>query len=140
MSRRGTTLVELVASCVLLGALLTVCLWLVQASVSERRATQERLVALQEAQNVLEDLYGRPWNDLGPDVAGRAQLSEQAKRVLPDGRVEAQIDGPQEGRKDVAAKRIAVSVRWRPSAARPELSVRLVAWKYAQHPPPTTNN
>jgi type II secretory pathway pseudopilin PulG len=135
MSRRGTTLVELVASCVLLGALLTVCLQLVQGSVSERRATHERLVALQEAQNVLEDLYGRGWDELGPDAARGVQLSEQAKRVLPDGRAEAQIDGPQEAQKDLAAKRIAVSVRWRPGPARPELSVRLVAWKYERGAP-----
>jgi type II secretory pathway pseudopilin PulG len=135
MSRRGTTLVELVASGVLLGALLTVCLSLVQASVSQRRATQERLVALQEAQNVLEDLYGRGWDELGPNAARGLELSEQAKRVLPDGRVEAQIDGPQEGQKDLAAKRITVSVRWQPGPVRPELSVRLVAWKYERHAP-----
>jgi type II secretory pathway pseudopilin PulG len=135
MSRRGTTLVELVASCVLLGALLTVCLWLVQASVSQRRATQERLVALQEAQNALEDLYGRGWDELDADAARGVRLSEQARRVLPDGRVEAQIDAPQEGQKDVAAKRIVVSVRWRPGPARPELSVRLVAWKYERGAP-----
>jgi len=128
-------LLEVVVSCVLLGALLTVCLGLVQGSVSQQRAIQERLVAIEEAQNVLEELYGRPWDELGPEAARGVKLSDEAQQVLPEGRVEAEIGQPEAGPKDPAAKRIVVSVRWQPGAARPELSVRLAAWKYARHAP-----
>ena|GEM_PF-1384910 len=144
VTRRGFVIWELVVSCLVLGVLLTVVGGFVRSSLTQRRAAQVRLVALQEAQNLLEDLCGLDWDALVPSGAGRGQLSGEAQRLLPEGRIEAEIDPPAsvpapppaapppkgEERQGIAAKRIAVAVSWRPEAAQPELSVRLVAWKF----------
>ena len=105
MTRRGMTLLELAVAGTLLGTLLVVCLQLLQATAAQRRAADQRQLALLEVGNVLERLAARPWADLTPESASpRARkpfgLARQsaARRGVEDrgdralGRAERQAD------------------------------------------------
>ena len=127
MMRRGILLWEMLAACVLLGTMTTVSLQFLQTAALQRRASSQRLVAVQEAANVLERLCARPWDELTAAAGRDVTLSPQADRCLRGGAVDVQIDGPSG---TPSAKRIVVAVRWGQAENRPALSVRLVAWRY----------
>ena len=63
MTRRGMTLLELVVAGALLGTLLVVCLQLLAATAAQRRAADQRQLAVLEVGNVMERLAARPWAD-----------------------------------------------------------------------------
>ena len=125
--RSGFTLMEILVSCLLLAALLTLCVQLVGTSATQRKAAAMRETALLEAANALEGLVAGGWESLTPAAADQAALSQEAAASLPGGELAVEIEPVEE---DPAARRIAVEVRWLPSPGRFPERVRLVAWKY----------
>ena len=127
VTRRGMSLLEVAVAGIVLVAMLTVCLQLFRAMASQRRGLEARRMAIQEVGNVMERLCARPWEELTPEAVGQVQLSADASRALSGG--ELQIDVLQPG-DDPGEKRITVVLRWPSGPERPDLSVRLVAWRY----------
>ncbi len=74
----------------------------------------------------MERLWARPWDALPPGAVADVRLSPQAARLLPRGRVEAQIDPPAGC---APAKRIRLAVHWQPVQGQPDQMIELVAWK-----------
>lgn len=128
MSRRGAfTIMELLATCLVLATLMVVCLQLVRATVVARRASQQRQSALEEASNTLERIAALEYGELtAPRTTSLVAVARVASR-LPGGRAEVAVEQAGE---DLGGKRVAVSVFWRNVPEEPEKMVRLVAWKY----------
>ncbi|MGA2616453.1 MAG: prepilin-type N-terminal cleavage/methylation domain-containing protein [Thermoguttaceae bacterium] len=122
----GFTLIEVLAACFLLAALVSVSLQFFRAAGLQRRGMFERQTAIEEASNVMERLWARPWEALPPGAVADVRLSPQATRLLPHGRVEARIDPPAG---TPPAKRIRLAVCWQPVESQPAQTIELVAWK-----------
>jgi type II secretory pathway component PulJ len=126
MKRRGFSLYEVLAACVLLAVLGTICLQFLGSAATARRAARQRLSAIQEATNLMERTAARSWDKLTPQAAGDAKLSVEAAQSLPGGAAEVRIDDPAG---TPPAKRITVVVRWENSDGTLAEPVRLVSWR-----------
>jgi hypothetical protein len=126
-TRRGTSILEVVVSGVLLVALMTVCLEFLRAAAAQRRAAQQRQTAIQEAANVMERLSARPWEELSPQGVAGLELSQPARDLLPAVKLAVEVTSPPD---QPGAKRIAVSVYWEDDAGEPVRPVCLIAWRY----------
>jgi hypothetical protein len=127
------TLWELIAAMAVLAAVSTVCFQFFHAAARQRRATQQRLIAIQEAASLMERATAIDWDKLDPESAGRLRLSPEAARWLPGGEAEIRLDDMPG---TPVAKRLTVRVRWQPAghAAQedkpPPQSVQLAGWRY----------
>jgi prepilin-type N-terminal cleavage/methylation domain-containing protein len=138
MKRRGFTIFEVTVAIVLLSALTALCLEFFAGVTGQQKDQNAELAATQEAANVMERLAAVAWDDLSKQPGGRFELSPQARKMLPDGRVEVNVSGtlrvPLEGGTrsvpDTIARRVAVAVCWRPLPGGPERKARVVAWRY----------
>jgi hypothetical protein len=96
----------------------------------ERRLARQQTVALREATNLMEDLASRGWDEIRPQGLASLGLSEECRRVLPDGKLQVEVTP-----EDQDAKRIRVQIDWRTPAGNRVEPVRLVAWKYRNEEP-----
>lgn len=127
MRRRGISFLEMTVAGILLVALMALCLQMFGLTARLRSATRQRQAAVEEADNLLERLAARPWEELTPEAVGRLGLSPQGRSRLPGGELHVEVDTPPQ---EPAAKRIRVSVRWRDGRDKWLPPIRLVAWKY----------
>jgi len=127
ITRRGTTLFELIVASALLGTLLVVCLQLLTATAAQRRAADQRQLALFEVGNVMERLAARPWADLTPKTAADERLSASLGDRLPGAKLNVEVTAlPAEP----SAKRITVSLRWQDRNGRFLAPVTITTLKY----------
>jgi hypothetical protein len=98
----------------------------------QRQAVARRACAVQEAVNLLERWTVRDWAAVTPDAVRSLDLSDEAKRVLPAGKLQVEVVPAQNG---PDAKRITVVVRWRNSPGRQAAPVRLSAWVHRKGAP-----
>jgi hypothetical protein len=127
MTRKGSMLVEVSAAMMMLAVLTTVCLEFFSAVSEQRRQLFTQLTATQEAANLLERTEAWGWEELSSEAAAKLQLSDQARKTLPEGRFEMLVEGPSG---DPPAKRVLVSVCWRPLPGGPERKVKLATWRH----------
>ena len=126
-NRRGFALLELAVAGGLLATLMVVCLQLLTASAAQRRIADQRQLAVLEVENVMERLAARPWSELTQTTAARQRLSPSISRRLSGEELKIEVsDSPT----DPNVKRIAVSIAWPPTAARPLSPVKIVTWRY----------
>ena len=76
---------------------------------------------------MMERLAAVAWDDLPKQTGGKFELSPQARKMLPVGRVDVKVA---EATGTPQARRIAVVVCWRPLPGGPERKARVVAWRY----------
>lgn len=126
--RSGFTLVEVLIATVMLSALLAIAAQVFAATAVQRRAAHQRLLAGEEASNVMEQVAAIPWEDLTSTGVAEIQLSPAAHAALPDATLRIEITDTKVG--EPPGRRIAVTVRWKPRAAGPPLQTQLVAWRY----------
>jgi hypothetical protein len=112
---------------VLLAAAVGLCAYFANVTAAQRRATQQRLVAMQEAANIMEWLSTQSWGHLTPEAAGDVRLSPESRQALPQAKLEVEIGAPA-GKP--AAKRLRVSIRWQDRAGQFLQPVQLTAWRY----------
>jgi len=110
---------------VVFGMVLLTFLPLLHSVRQQQRATEQHLLALREAENVLELLSQRPWAELTAAELSKLELADDVKARLPQAALQIEVDEPAE---QPPSKRLAVRVSWTPRGDRPALSVRLVAW------------
>ena len=125
--RRGFTLLEISAAGILLVVMLTICLQFFRATAAQRRAIQDRRTAIREADNVMERVCARPWQELTPEGVASVQLSEEVQQVLPGGQLEIEVTQLND---EPDGKRVTVLLHWPAGSNQPDRSVRLVAWRY----------
>ncbi|MCE9546156.1 MAG: prepilin-type N-terminal cleavage/methylation domain-containing protein [Planctomycetia bacterium] len=125
--RRGFTLLEVLAACMLLAVLLVVATKVTSQVVSAQRMDEQQTWALHEADIAMERLASLNWNDLTPQRVAAEQLSTSAQKVLGGGRLITAIDAVPG---DPTAKRLRVEVQWRDSAGQSHTTRPLTAWKY----------
>ncbi len=107
--RGGFTLVELMLALSLLGLFFAVFTPLLMSVARERRESAREQVAWQQAQNLLEELTHRPWNDV-TSTAELPPLTTAEMAFLPGYQqqlVVTEIPGPPQ------CKRVTVSVSWK---------------------------
>ncbi len=127
MKRFGFTIWEVLIACLVLTALTTICLQFFAAANDQWRLVFEQVAATQEAANLMERVRAAAWDNLNSQTAATLNLSPQAKKTLPEGRMEVKIDAPSG---TPSARRVTVVVHWRPQPGTPEHEVRLTAWRY----------
>ena len=138
MKRLGFTLWEVSVALLLLGVLTTLCLGFYSAVNGQGRDQYAQLAAAEEAANVMERLAAVAWDDLPKQNGEKYELSPQARRALPEPRVEFNVSGTlrvptNSGTRsvpDTLARRLAVTIFWRPQADGSEHKTRLVTWRY----------
>lgn len=129
MKRAAFTMIEIMVAVLLLGTLTAVCLRFFAGVNGQRREQFAQLAATQEAANVMERLAAAAWDDLPKRSGQRFALSPQARKSLPEGRVEVEVldvTGPP------PARRVIATVLWRPLPGEPERKARVAAWRYKE--------
>jgi hypothetical protein len=124
-SRRGATILELVATCILLGVVFSVSVPLLTVVARERRSAGQRQFAMQHAGNLLERTVARGWSNLsaGPQVI--APADSELESLLPGLEQRAEVRSLGE---ELDTKLVTVSIRWRNRAGQLIAPVQLSAW------------
>jgi prepilin-type N-terminal cleavage/methylation domain-containing protein len=123
--RQGFTLVELALTVGMLAIAMSVTVQLLGWIVAERRASERRQFAAQEAANVLERFAARPFDGVTPEAAHAVTLSEAARAVLPGAELSVLVD---DRGASPNARRVAVLLRWRQRSGEWEAPIRLTTW------------
>ena len=125
--RRGSTLLELAVSIMMVGVLLAISVQVLGWTVRERRATDRRAAALVEAGNLMDGLTRLPWNDVTQEGLVAAKLSGEADAMLPDAKLDVTLRQPED---DPTAKQITVSIDWLGDHQQREAPARITAWVF----------
>jgi hypothetical protein len=128
MIRRGIAVMELVVAGALLGALMVVCLQLLMATNGQRRATEQRQLAVLEVENAMERLAALPWGELKAGMAA-PKLSPSAHSSLPGAELKVEVTSPAA---EPAAKRIVVSLRWQDRAGQFVSPIKIATWRWGK--------
>lgn len=130
--RRGATLLEAVVAIALLGTAFVLGAQALAWTSAQRRLTDDRQLAMQEAVNCLERLRRLEWNELTNERLSAIDLSPAAKQRLTAGRVkiarEADIADP-------PGSRFRVEVQWKSRYGVP-LNVAFTTWRYRREVQP----
>lgn len=125
--RRGSLLAETAMSGVMLIIAMGLVAQVVAAVANQRRSWDRRQTAVFEAANLMERLTARPFEALTTEGAKDLTLSDEAKRTLPEGRVQVEItDGDPVG--GDGSKRVFMQIQWRNRAGDWDAPVRLTTW------------
>jgi type II secretory pathway pseudopilin PulG len=108
--RSGFTIMETIVALGIFAIALILVAQLGAQAVAERLRVEERLAAMEFANNVLESARARPWTDLTSEWAAAQQLPEAVADRLTEPtlsvRVEPERDRPR-------LKRVTVDLHWR---------------------------
>lgn len=129
-SKNGFTLAELMIALGLLAAAGAVMAPLIVAVAAQRQAAEERQLGLILAENRLDGLLTKSWNELMPAAA--ETFSATNTDSLPVSLTDLQeriaiIDRP-----DDAARQVVVELRWKNRAGDFTTPVRIAGWKFAE--------
>lgn len=124
-NRAGFSLLEMFVAVVVFGTVLMTFLPLMQSVGRQQRMTDQRLLALREANNVLEQLSQRKWNELTADELAKVTLPDDVKSRLPQAALQIDLSEPAE---QPPSKRVAVKLSWTPRSGQAAQSVQLATW------------
>lgn len=126
-ARQGMTLLEVVVAAGILTATTGVLASGVALAWRQQAALDARLAAQEIAQTVMDRVTAAPWEEIGPELATRWGLSEQARTAHPFRELRLSVEdvaGPPAG------KKVTVEVQWSAAPNRPPGEVRLVSWVF----------
>ena len=123
--RAGFSLLEMFVAVVVFGTVLMTFLPLMQSVGTQQRMNDQRLLALREANNMLEQLSQRKWNELTADEMAKVTLPDDVKSRLPQAALQIDLSEPAE---KPPSKRVAVKLSWTPRSGQAAQSVQLAAW------------
>jgi type II secretory pathway pseudopilin PulG len=126
--RLGYTLVEMLAASALVIVVMSFIASLAAWHFRDRAQHQARQIALETANNVLEEARASPWEALTSEWAASKQLSDNP--WLPEGQLDVAVTDEQ-GEKGL--KRVTAKVSWIAAASRPRLDIELVGF-FADRP------
>lgn len=125
--RSGSVLLELVVAGVLLGVVMSAAVPALRWVGRQRTCARQRQAAQLELGNLLEELTALDWNDLTPERAAQAKLSEELAAQLEDSKLEVAVQGDDS---DETEKQIRIELTWNMAPGRPAAPVRLSAWVF----------
>lgn len=125
--RRGIGVMELVVAVALLGTLLTVCLQLLAATAGQRRAADQRQLAVIEVGNIMERLASRPWTELTSEAVADQTISPSVVKRLPNAELKIEVTTPSA---EPNAKRVVVSLRWQDDANQLVKPIKIATWRW----------
>lgn len=126
-ARRGSSLVEICVAAAMLAAGLSAVVATLGSVAHGRRAAEQRQIAIEEAENVLERLTAEPWADLSVERIEQLQTTSHIGTRLPAGQLTVKLVTTP-GAPD--ARRLDVEIRWRKSPGGSAAPVRLTTWIY----------
>jgi type II secretory pathway pseudopilin PulG len=123
--RAGFSLHEMFVAVVVFGTVLMTFLPLMQSVGNQQRLTDQRLLSLREANNVLEELSRRKWSELTTDELAKLTLPDDVKSRLPQATLRIDVSQSDE---QPPSKRVAVKLTWMPRSSQAAQSVQLATW------------
>jgi hypothetical protein len=132
-ARRGSLLLEVAMSGVMLMIAMTLTVKVLGWVGAERRAWDRRQWAAQEASNLMEEATSRPFEAVTAASLKSLQLSPQARALLPAAELASEVaeNDPAGG---PGSKRVAIRLRWHNRAGEWDAPVRLTSWIYRGRP------
>ena len=124
---RGTTLLETTLAFVVLSCAFVMLAQFLTAANQQRRLSEQRRLALQEAANVLEHVAALPWDDVTAEKLAAVTPSPALRSAAPAAELKLQLqadEGPPR------AKRVHVEVAWPSAAGRAVEPVGLTTFLY----------
>jgi type II secretory pathway pseudopilin PulG len=125
------TLIELTIAIAVLAVFTATCAQMMAALSKQVRANERRLLALQTAQAVSEQLQNQPWERLSSDAVKETPLPESVAARLPGAILKVAVVDEA----DPVAKRITVEITWNGSGAERSAPVRLTSWAFPENAP-----
>lgn len=124
-SRGGFTLVEMIATFVMLGVAIALSAPLLVNVSRQRLGIEQRQFAVQHAGNLLERHAARPWNEVSPGEQVLADAPANLKNLLPELEQTLTVkDLPEKP----ASRELTVTIRWRGHSGVSVTPVQLSAW------------
>lgn len=124
-SRSGFTLIEMIATFVLLGAAITLTAPFLVSITRQRLAIEQRQFAIQHAGNILERYSALPWEKLSPGSQTLADAPADLQTLLPDLKQSLEIT---EHVEKPISRQLRVSITWRGQSDVAVKPVQLSAW------------
>ena len=124
--RRGYHLMEIAGAIVVLGVAATLTTRLIVESTRVERANSRRMIAINEASNIVERLATIDWDRLDADLAAATKLDPAAAARLPQASLKTTIDRSKD---DLLIKKIHVEIVWTDSTGRRARPVTLTVWR-----------
>ena len=125
--RRGMTLTECVVALGVLSIAMVAVVQLLGTMASQRRAAEQRRVALQELANQAESLAAAPWEELDPATLTRWQASPELAAALPTASCRIEIKEIDE---ELLTRQVRLQVDWKNSSGQTVKPVELTIWRY----------
>lgn len=130
--RRGFTLLELMATVILLGTVLLTLAPVLRWAALQRRDADHRQAGLLEVQNALERLTALPYESITAEAAADVRLSDSTRSLLREPRLTISVTETDD---EPAGKRVSAELRWQDRAGNDAAPVRLTTWIFE----PTTD-
>ena len=128
--RSGITLFEVVIAIAAFGILLATCVKMMVLLSRQSRTDDERNIAIQSVQSVLEQVENIPWDQLTSDSAKQVALPDVAASRLKGAKLKLAVtDEP-----SLTAKRILAELDWNGPDGERTRKIRLAAWAFPEVP------
>jgi prepilin-type N-terminal cleavage/methylation domain-containing protein len=125
--QRAFTVTECLVALALLGAAAALMAQVLGGVAQQRRAADQQSLALQEAANLMEQLFAIPFAVLTPERAADLTLSEPARHQLPGARLDVAVTPASD---EPAAKEVRVALRWLDRSGQYGAPLQLTAWRH----------
>lgn len=123
--RRGTSVVEMIATTVVLGTIVGISLPMLKLVTSERQAAVAHEQALAAASNIMENVSALPFEKIKADATA-AQLPDWAKEQLIEPSLQVEVERVP----DASAKKIHLRLEWKSSRGYAVAPIQLTSWVY----------
>jgi hypothetical protein len=126
--RRGALLIDVVMAAGMLAVALAVAVQMIGRLTAVRRALDRRQFAAAAAENTLERLAARRYDELTEESSGPETLDPGVARVLRDARLSVTVERESQAG-GLAGKWIKVELRWPGAGGVDERPVVLTTWR-----------
>jgi len=131
-ARRGMTIAELMVALFIMTTAMVAIVQLLAAAAGQRRAVEERRIALQEVANAAERMGSLAWDETGPEKRVTWEPSAEFTSALPQATCTAEVaeeTGPP------VMRRIRLSVTWPNAVGQTREPVTVAIWKFKEEQP-----
>jgi prepilin-type N-terminal cleavage/methylation domain-containing protein len=125
---RGFTIVEMLATCLLLGILFSMTIPMLLLVARERHSTEQRQFALQHVANLLEQATTQKWADLKPGELPLPEPDADLQLLLPGLERSLVVKASDD---DTDSRQLSASIRWQNKAGDFVSPIRLSTWVQA---------
>jgi type II secretory pathway pseudopilin PulG len=131
--RRGASVIEAMVSLVILAAAAAAVVQLLAMTAGQRRAMEQRRIALQEVANQAERLAVAPWDETAAERLSAWQPTADLLAALPQAQCTATVGDEGEIPR---SRRIDLKIQWSNAAGQEVEPVVLSVWKFARQEQP----